>query len=221
MNKRPFFWLLEGFDHEQNIINFGSGGSVPRDCQHVASNNGKKETKLINDQYRRLIEARALLRLLQASAKKEWIARLAEMVPVAFHILDSKTIAFADRRGNNRLDTLRNIVSDPHVALLFLIPGWNECLRINGRAFVTDDETLCRAFEFKRKLPATVVVVEIDTMYFQCARAIKRAGLWEAGSLVDRKNLPSTGELVKSTMPEFDAEEYDIGLQERQAKSMY
>ena len=180
----------------------------------------EKETATINEPYRRLIENASFFAI--ASIGKEGMdCSPRGDGPGCVHILDNNTIAFADRRGNNRLDTLRNIVSDPRVALLFLIPGWNECLRINGRAFVTDDDTQRRAFEFNGKLPATVVVVEIDTMYFQCARAIKRAGLWEVESRVDRKTLPSAGELVKSTMPEFDTEQYDGALQERQEKSLY
>ena len=122
---------------------------------------------------------------------------------------------------NNRLDTLRNIVGDPRVALLFLIPGWNETLRINGRAHLTTDPGLLEAFVEKGKLPVSAVVVRIDTMYFQCARALKRAAFWDDASQVDPANLPTAGKLVKSVMQSFDATGYDAALQERQAKTLY
>ena len=114
-----------------------------------------------------------------------------------------------------------SIVADPRVALLFLIPGWNECLRINGRATITTEPDLLARFEVNGKLPVTAVTVAIDTMYFQCARAIKRAGLWDATAQVDPKTLPTAGRLVKSVMEEFDATTYDAALQERQAKTLY
>ncbi|MEL6946932.1 MAG: MSMEG_1061 family FMN-dependent PPOX-type flavoprotein, partial [Pseudomonadota bacterium] len=136
-------------------------------------------------------------------------------------ILDDQTLAIPDRRGNNRLDTLRNIVEDPRVALLFLIPGWNECLRVNGRAIVTANEDLRARFERNGVLPATVVVITIETMYFQCARALKRAELWSAESHVKKGELPSTGTLIQSAVTEFDGKAYDEGLEERQMKTLY
>ena len=141
--------------------------------------------------------------------------------PGCVKIIDETTVAFPDRRGNNRLDTLRNIIVDPRVALLFLIPGWNECLRINGRATISTDPALLDEFIFKGKRPVTAVIIKIDAMYFQCARAIKRAGLWSEEAKVDPKTLPTAGRLVKSVMQEFDAETYDGALQERQAKTLY
>ena len=107
------------------------------------------------------------------------------------------------------------------MALLFLIPGLNEALRINGRAHLTTELDLLESFAINGKLPATAIVVEIDTMYFQCARALKRSSLWDADAQVDPKSLPSAGQLVKSVLRDFDADEYDGGLQERQAKTLY
>lgn len=179
-----------------------------------------KETPVINEAYRRLIEAAPFFALSSIGPDGMDCSPRGDG-PGCVHILNERTIAFADRRGNNRLDTLRNIVQDPRVALLFLIPGWNEALRINGRAYVTADEDLRQRFEMKGKLPATIVVIEIDTMYFQCARAIKRARLWDAEAKQNPADLPRAGELVKSVINEFDAEAYDGGLQERQAKTLY
>lgn len=141
--------------------------------------------------------------------------------PGFVRILDPKTIAVPDRRGNNRLDTLRNIVREPRVALLFFIPGWNECLRINGTAIVTVDADLLGTMEIDGKRPASAIVVTIETMYFQCARAIKRADLWNPERRVAPGDVPSAGDLLKSAMEDFDAAGYDAGLQARQAKSHY
>lgn len=186
----------------------------------------RKEMPRITPEYRQLIEAAPFFAISSIGCATD--IGPGEMDcsprgdgPGSIHILDEQTIAFADRRGNNRLDTLRNIVEDPRVSLLFLIPGWDECLRINGRAYVTTDPELLGAFVVDGKQPATAVVVEIVTTYFQCARAIKRAALWSDAARVDPKTLPTAGRLVKSAMQEFDAETYDIDLQERQAKTMY
>ena len=182
----------------------------------------RKETQRINEEYRQLIETAPFFAIasigggdggMDCSPRGDG--------PGSIRILDENTIAFADRRGNNRLDTLRNIVADPRVALLFLIPGWHECLRINGRATIFTDPDLLAGFEVKGRLPITAVVVQIDTMYFQCARAIKRAGLWEEAAKIDPKTLPTAGRLVQSVMDDFDGATYDAGLQERQAKTMY
>ena len=179
-----------------------------------------KETPVINSAYRRLIEAAPFCSI--ASIGEEGMDCSPRGDGPGFvHILDDRTIAIADRRGNNRLDTLRNIVSDPRVALLFLIPGWNEALRINGRAYVSNDPDLLKSFDVNGKSPATAIVIEIDSMYFQCARAIKRAKLWDADALVPLDQLPKAGELVQSVVADFDAAEYDGALQERQAKTLY
>ncbi|MEM1038835.1 MAG: MSMEG_1061 family FMN-dependent PPOX-type flavoprotein [Pseudomonadota bacterium] len=179
-----------------------------------------KETAVINDAYRRLIQAAPFFAVASIGPEGMDCSPRGDG-PGCVQILDDHTVAFADRRGNNRLDTLRNIVVDPRVALLFLIPGWNECLRINGQALVTADADLLDGFVVNGQRPVTAVVVRIDTMYFQCARAIKRAGLWDAESRIDPANLPKAGELVRSVVQDFDAKTYDAGLQERQAKTLY
>src|ERR1700759_941515 len=91
---------------------------------------------------------------------------------------DEKTLMMPDRRGNNRVDSLRNIVRDPRVALLFLIPGSGTTLRVNGRAYVSADSTLLACFEIDGKAPRTVIVMTVGEGYFQCARAIVRSDLW-------------------------------------------
>ena len=179
-----------------------------------------KETPVVNDEYRKLIETAPFFAL--ASVGPEGLDCSPRGDGPGFvKILDDDTLAFPDRRGNNRLDTLRNIVRDPRIAMMFLIPGWNECLRVNGTARISADPDLLEAFAVDNKLPATVILIKITTMYFQCARAIIRAGLWDEADKVDPKSLPSAGQLVKSTMTEFDAEAYDAALPDRQSKTLY
>ncbi len=180
----------------------------------------RKETPRINDEYRQLIETAPFFAIASIGPGGMDCSPRGDGAGFV-KILDDCTVTFPDRRGNNRLDTLRNIVSDPRVALLFLIPGWNETLRINGTAHVSTDPDLLDAFIHQGKRPVTAVVVRIDTMYFQCARALKRAGLWEESAKVDPRTLPTAGRLVKSVMQEFDAVEYDTALPARQTDTLY
>ena len=108
-------------------------------------------------------------------------------------LADERTLLLPDRRGNNRLDSLRNVVRDPRVALLFLIPGSGTTFRVNGTAFVTADATLRESFRVEGREPASVLVVAVREAYFQCARAIVRARLWTAPPAVD---LPTPGEIL-------------------------
>ncbi len=179
-----------------------------------------KETPVINAAYRRLIEAAPFFTIASSGPAGMDCSPRGDG-PGCVRILDERTIAFPDRRGNNRLDTLRNIVEDPRVGLLFLIPGLNETLRLNGRAHLTTERSLLESFAVKGRVPTTVVVIEIDTMYFQCARALIRSNLWQVDAQVDPKSLPSAGQLIKSVFDEFEAADYDGALQERQANTLY
>ena len=136
-------------------------------------------------------------------------------------VLDDRTVAIPDRRGNNRLDTLRNIIADPRIGLICLVPGMNEALRLTGRASLTADPALCERFAVDGKAPATVMVISIDTVYFQCARAILRSRLWDPAVRVVRETLPSAGEMLKTADPSFDGAEYDKKLPGRQAQTLY
>jgi len=138
-----------------------------------------------------------------------------------FRVLDANTIAIPDRPGNNRLDTLRNIVTDPRIALLFLIPGIKESLRINGTAVVVTDKALVYSFGVNGKSPVTVLVVTIQTIYFQCGKSLLRSKLWDVGAQVNSQNVPTAGEMLKSVMSDFDSSAYDSSLAERQPRSLY
>ena len=134
---------------------------------------------------------------------------------------DDKTLALPDWRGNNRVDSLLNIVRDPRVALMFLIPGSNSVMRINGRAVVSVAPNLLSSFEMEGRHPRSVVVVTIDEAYFQCARAVMRAELWNAGRQVVAADLPTPGEMLKAAKADFDRDSYDREWPARAAKTMW
>ena len=135
---------------------------------------------------------------------------------------DEKTLLIPDRRGNNRVDSLRNIIADPHVALLFLIPGVGETLRINGRAIISTAPTLLNRFGVGGKLPRSVIVVSVDTVFFQCSRAIWRSKLWDPAQHIERSALPSLGKIVEDiSQARINAASYDNGLYERLKATLY
>lgn len=137
-------------------------------------------------------------------------------------ILDERTLALPDRPGNNRIDNLRNIVGDPRVSLLFLIPGVGETLRVNGRARISVDPDLLVQFEVNGKLPKTVIVVTIDAVYFHCAKSVVRSRLWDPASQIPRETLPSTGAMHKRLSGgHFDGEAYDRDLQKNTLAGLY
>ncbi|WP_299009204.1 pyridoxamine 5'-phosphate oxidase family protein [uncultured Caulobacter sp.] len=143
-------------------------------------------------------------------------------LPGFVRIADPKTLMLPDRRGNNRLDSLRNIVRDPRVALLFLIPGSGTTFRVNGRAKLSADPALLDSFAVDGKTPRTVTIVTVDEAYFQCARAIVRSGLWKAESQIDPKTIPSPGAMLAAvTAGEVGGEAYDQGWPERAAKTLW
>ncbi len=180
-----------------------------------------KETPVLTPAYREWIERAPFFALATSGTGGLDCTPRGDEVGSVLHVLDEGTIAFPDRRGNNRLDTLKNIVEDPRVALLFLTPGINETLRINGTAEITTDPGLLKRFEMTGKLPATVIVVKIGAVYFQCARALMRSSLWDADKQLNRGDLPSAGQMTKSASEDFDAETYDAALLERQKGSLY
>jgi PPOX class probable FMN-dependent enzyme len=142
--------------------------------------------------------------------------------PGFVRVRDDKTLLMPDRRGNNRLDSLRNIVRDPQVALLFLIPGIGETLRVNGRAVLSVEPSLLESFAVDGKAPKSVIVVTVEAVYFQCARAILRSELWNPEKHVARHTLPSAGQILAAvSQSRFDGEAYDKALPERQRTTLY
>ena len=179
----------------------------------------------MTDEYRRLIEASTFLALASVGADEIDCTPRGDN-PGFVRIHDEKTLMLPDRRGNNRIDTLRNIVGDPRVSLMFLIPGSGTVLRVNGRAVLSVDPGLLESLAEKGKPPRSVMVVTIDVMYFQCARAVMRAKLWDPSLHVDPKLLPSAGEILAAHTKGredggVDGEVYDKEWPGRAAKSMW
>lgn len=134
--------------------------------------------------------------------------------------LDAHHLALPDWRGNNRLDALRNLVRDPRVSLMFMVPGSNNVVRVNGQGFVTDDADLRARFEKGSKQPASVIVVEIGEIYTQCARALMRARIWSGDD--QSQSLPTVGEiLAEMTSGEEGGAPYDAAWGARAAETMW
>ena len=180
-----------------------------------------KETTSLTAQYRAWIEAAPFFAIASIGPGGLDCSPRGDKAGQVFEVVDDKTIVIPDRRGNNRLDTLRNIVSDRRVALLFLIPGINESLRINGDAMVSTDPDAMQRFSVDGNLPATVIRVTINAVYYQCARALIRSGLWDADSHVPRATVPTAGQMNKAASDDFDAKSYDEALLARQLRTLY
>jgi uncharacterized protein len=143
-------------------------------------------------------------------------------LPGFVRVHDDLTLIIPDRRGNNRIDSLRNLIRDPRAALLFLIPGSGTTLRVNGRALVSADPELLASFGVEGKTPRTVIVMSVEEIYFQCARAIIRSHLWDPGRHVDLKTLPTPGEiLAEMSKSRVGGEEYDKAWLERARQTMW
>jgi PPOX class probable FMN-dependent enzyme len=133
---------------------------------------------------------------------------------------DDRTQLMPERRGNNRIDSLRNILADPRVALLFLIPGAGETLRVNGKASITVEPALMARLAMDGKPPQCVIEVKVDTVFFQCARAIQRSRLWQATP--GRRTIPTAGAVLEAlTEAAIDGAKYDADLPARQRATLY
>jgi hypothetical protein len=180
-----------------------------------------KEIDHISGGYRKLIEAAPFVAVatggpegLDCSPKGD--------APGFVRILDDKTLAIPDRPGNNRIDGYRNILRDPRIALLFLIPGVGETLRVNGRASISIDPELTQSFAVNGKLPRSVLIVHIETIFFHCSKAIVRSKLWDEKSKIDRDSLPSTGTIIAEvSQGKLGGETYDRDAPERIKAMLY
>jgi PPOX class probable FMN-dependent enzyme len=135
---------------------------------------------------------------------------------------DDKTLLLPDRKGNNRIDSLRNIVADQRVALIFLIPGVGETLRVNGRASITTAPDVLERFRVEGALPRSVIVVKVEAVFFQCSRALWRSKLWDPATQIDRASLPSLGTMVQDiSNSKIKAVDYDNNLYPRLKSTLY
>ena len=180
-----------------------------------------KEIDYIHPHYRAMIEASPFMVL--ATSGPEGLDASPRGDPAGFvHVLDDQTLLIPDRRGNNRVDSLRNIIRDDRVALLFLIPGVGETLRVNGRASISTAPELIGRFPFNGTLPRAVIVVRAERVYFQCPKALVRSELWNADKQISRKALPSTGTILADiTAGKVGGEQYDRDYPERLRTTLY
>ncbi|NRP74102.1 hypothetical protein ILFOPFJJ_05023 [Ensifer psoraleae] len=179
-----------------------------------------KVTKTLTAEYRQMIEASPFAALATVGPEGLDCSPRGDDRCVV-RIADEKTVLMPDWRGNNRVDSLLNIVRDPRVALMFLVPGSNTTMRINGTAVVSVDPALTSSFEVDGKHPRSVIVVTIEEVYFQCARALIRSQLWNPDRFVDPASLPTPGTLLKAAKADFDNETYDREWAGRAAKTMW
>lgn len=180
-----------------------------------------KEIDYISDHYRTFIEKSPFV--IVATSGPEGLDNSPRGDPPGFvRVKDEKTVLIPDRRGNNRLDTLRNIVHDSRISLLFLIPGIGETLRINGHANVVTEPELCASFEIQGKVPTSVLVVTVERIYFQCQKALVRSCLWSEEAKIPRSALPSTGKILEARANgDFDGDAYDRSYPEHMKKTIY
>ncbi|HWV55518.1 pyridoxamine 5'-phosphate oxidase family protein [Pseudorhodoplanes sp.] len=180
-----------------------------------------KETAHITPEYARYIEAAPFAVLATAGPGGLDCSPRGDK-PGFMRIADERTLMLPDRHGNNRIDSLRNVIADPRVALLFLIPGFGGTLRVNGTARISTDAALLRSFAIDGKAPRSVLIVDVQTVYFQCARAILRSELWNPERHVDPKTLPSPGQILSAiTSARIGGEAYDKAWPQKAKETLW
>ena len=134
---------------------------------------------------------------------------------------DGRTLLIPDRRGNNRIDSLKNLVEDPRIGLIFLVPGANETYRVNGRARVSVDPVLKRRFSVDGKEPTTVIVVAVEQAFQHCPKALVRSDLWKSGSIGRPKGAPTLGDFAAARTPGTDIAVFDADYARRMPGELY
>ena len=188
---------------------------IPNDASTV------KEVDWITPHYRAYIDAAPFVALATSGPEGLDCSPRGDLAGFV-RVHDRKTLMLPDRRGNNRIDSLRNIVRDPRVALLFMIPGVGNTLRVNGRAQLSVESELLASFAVDGKAPRSVMVMTVDAIYFQCARALVRSELWNPARHVDPKSLPSAGLILAAlSQNRVGGDEYDRAWPERAKQTMW
>jgi PPOX class probable FMN-dependent enzyme len=201
--------LIKSVEQLQTLYGEKSKGAVLKEIDHLSSG------------YRKLVEAAPFVVVATAGPEGLDCSPKGD-APGFVRIIDERTLAIPDRPGNNRVDGFTNILRDPRIALLFLIPGVGETLRVNGRASITVDAELMQSFSINGKLPRCVLIVHIERVFFHCSKAIVRSKLWDAGARIDRKSVPSAGTLLNElTHGELGGESYDREAPDRIKASLY
>lgn len=181
----------------------------------------KKEVSYLHPHYQAIINAAPFVVL--ATSGKDGLDVSPRGDAAGFvKLQDEKTLIIPDRRGNNRLDSLRNIIQDPRVALLFLVPGLGETLRVNGQASISTDPELLNQFIVNEKPPKTVLIIHVEAAFFQCSRAIHRSGLWKPNQEANKQLIPTPGKILADlSNATIDGEKYDRELPERIKSTLY
>ena len=180
-----------------------------------------KEIDYISDHYKAFIDKAPFV--VVATVGPEGLDCSPRGDPPGFvRVRDNKTVLIPDRRGNNRVDGLRNLVRDARISLLFMIPGIGSTLRINGRAEITTDPELCASFAMQGKPAKCVLVVTAERVYFQCPKALVRSRLWSADAQISRSELPSAGEILQAlSQGGIDGAAYDQAYPRRLEETIY
>ena len=179
-----------------------------------------KEIGYISDHYRAFIDQSPFMIL--STVGPEGTDSSPRGDPAGFcRVVDERTVLIPDRRGNNRIDSLRNIVRDPRVSLLFLVPTVGETLRINGRAEIRTDPELLSSFEMEGKLPRSVIRVTAERVYFQCTKAFVRSKLWDPAGWPTSRPVPTAGQILKGLESDFDGAAYDANYPEHMKNTIY
>ena len=179
-----------------------------------------KEIDHISDHYRMFVNASPFV--VVATAGPEGLDCTPRGDPAGFvRVTDRHTVMLPDRRGNNRIDALRNLVRDPRISLLFLVPGIGRTLRINGRAVIRIDLEIRETFKMEGKIPRSVIVVTVERAYTQCPRALIRSQLWDPSRHLDESALPSQGTMMKAIQQGFRGEEWDQNYAQRLKETIY
>jgi PPOX class probable FMN-dependent enzyme len=202
-------YLITTVEQLEAVYGQPSGAALAKEIDHIAP------------VYRRLIEAAPFVAIatggpdgLDCSPKGD--------APGFVRVLDDKTLALPDRPGNNLIDGFRNLLKEPRIGLLFLIPGVGETLRVNGRAAISIDPELLASFAVNGKLPRCVLLVHVETIFFHCSKAIVRSKLWDEATKIDRKSLPSTGTIIAEVSNgRLGGADYDRAAPERIQKMLY
>ena len=181
----------------------------------------RKEIAFLNEDYQAMVNASPLV-IVSSSGADGLDGSPRGDVPGFVRIIDERTLAIPDRPGNNRLDTLRNLIVDPRIALLFIIPGIGETLRVNGRAQISIEPELLQSFAVNGKPARSVIVVQVQAAYFHCSKAFVRSDCWNPDKHVERSTLPSAGAFHRRLNDgQFDAEAYDREMPQRVKDSLY
>jgi PPOX class probable FMN-dependent enzyme len=179
-----------------------------------------KEIDYISDHYKAFIDKAPFV--VVATVGPEGLDCSPRGDPPGFvRVRDRKTVLIPDRRGNNRVDSLRNLVRDPRISLLFMIPGIGNTLRINGRATVSTAPELLASFAMNGRQPKCVLEVTAERVYFQCPKALVRSRLWSKEAQIDRSALPTTGEILQALSADFDGKAYDEAYPKRLEETIY